>query len=128
MIHHIAMWVSDLEKTKDFYVKYFGGIPNELHRDPSRQYQSYFISFEEGSELELMQMPAIDEGHNCEEKQFLGITHLAFSVGSEENVDKLTKQIIEDGYTLNYGPKRTGDGFYESSVFDPELNRVEITT
>jgi len=127
MIHHLAMWVSDIEKMKDFYVKYFDGTPNELYKDTGRQYQSYFISFKEGSELELMQMPAIDEGHNSIEKQFLGITHIAFSVGNKDKVDSLTKQIVDDGYILGYWPKTTGDGFYESSVFDPELNRVEIT-
>lgn len=32
-------------------------------------------------------------------------------------------------YILRFddGPRRTGDGFYESAVLDPEGNRIEIT-
>ncbi|MFP4396169.1 MAG: VOC family protein, partial [Anaerolineales bacterium] len=56
-----------------------------------------------------------------------GYAHLAFSVGSEAEVEALTQRLIEDGCTRLNGPRRTGDGYYESVVLDPEGNRVEIT-
>jgi lactoylglutathione lyase len=45
-----------------------------------------------------------------------GMNHLAFSVGTKENVVALTKQLEEDGYTVVSQPRTTGDGYYESKV------------
>ena len=74
-----------------------------------------------------------DEKHNIPivkrepKDQFIGFIHISFSVGSKENVDKLTAQLKEDGYEIIDGPRTTGDGFYEACVLDPENNRVEFT-
>jgi hypothetical protein len=38
-----------------------------------------------------------------------------------------TLRLQEDGYEILDGPRRTGDGYYESIVLDPEKSRVEIT-
>lgn len=56
-----------------------------------------------------------------------GLAHFSISVGSREAVDALTGRLKEDGYTVLSGPRTTGDGYYESSVADPEGNLVEIT-
>jgi lactoylglutathione lyase len=42
-------------------------------------------------------------------------------------VDLLTGQIQNDGYQVVDGPRRTGDGYYECVILDPDGNRVEIT-
>jgi len=54
------------------------------------------------------------------------IAHLAMSVGSEAAVDALTARLADDGYRRTDEPRRTGDGYYESVVFDPEGSRIEI--
>jgi lactoylglutathione lyase len=41
--------------------------------------------------------------------------------------ESLTSELSQDGYTVLDGPRKTGDGYYESVVLDPENNRVEIT-
>lgn len=64
-------------------------------------------------------------GH--EVSQHLGFTHLSFSVGSKEEVDRLTQQMFSDGIAIVGQPRTTGDGYYESIVLDPEGNRIEIT-
>ena len=64
-------------------------------------------------------------GH--EVSQHLGFTHLSFSVGSKEEVDRLTQQMSSDGVFIVGQPRTTGDGYYESVVLDPEGNRIEIT-
>lgn len=56
-----------------------------------------------------------------------GFIHIAFSVGSKEKVDKLTKQLKQDGYKVISGPRTTGDGYYESSIIGIEGNQIEIT-
>jgi lactoylglutathione lyase len=57
----------------------------------------------------------------------MGLTHVAISLGSETAVDELTKKLRSEGVTVLDGPRRTGDGYYESVVLDPEGNRIEIT-
>ena len=126
MIQHVAIWVSDLEKMKDFYVKYFNGVPNNLYHNKSTGFKSYFLTFSDNSKLELMQMPSVSEEKGSE-KQFLGLAHIAFSVGSVEKVNQLTDLLIKDGCKLISGPRTTGDGYFESCVLDPELNRIELT-
>jgi lactoylglutathione lyase len=61
----------------------------------------------------------------CRER--FGLTHLAISVGSEARVDQLAATLRADGYPIVDGPRRTGDGYYEAVVLDPDGNRVEIT-
>lgn len=60
-------------------------------------------------------------------EESLGYAHLALSTGSEAAVDELTARLVNDGYRRLDGPRRTGDGYYESVVLDPEGNRIEIT-
>jgi lactoylglutathione lyase len=57
----------------------------------------------------------------------MGLTHIAISVGSEQLVDALTQRLKDDGFPILDGPRRTGDGYYESVTLDPDGNRIEIT-
>ena len=126
-IEHLAIWVKDLESMKDFYCKYFNALAGKKYINPKKQFESYFLSFESGSRLELMNMAKIPGSRNDEYKQFTGIIHFAISTGDEKKVNELTKQLVIDGFELLDGPRWTGDGYYESVVLDPEKNRIEIT-
>lgn len=125
-IDHIAIWVKDLEGSKTFYQKYFGAVSNEKYHNPVKDFQSYFLGFENGCRLEIMTRPDTKENGNSYESQHLGIIHLAFSVGSKEKVDELTDTLRKDGYTIAGEPRVTGDGYYESVILDPEGNIIEI--
>lgn len=48
-------------------------------------------------------------------------------MGSKEAVDKLTERLRNDGYAILSNPRITGDGYYESTVADPEGNCIEIS-
>ena len=126
-IDHIALWTKNLEKMKIFYEHYFDAKAGEKYTNPKKQFESYFLSFESGSRLELMQMPSVPDSTNDIYKQFTGFIHFAVSTGSKERVDALTSQLKNDGYEILDGPRTTGDGYYESVVLDPEGNRIEIT-
>ncbi len=124
-INHIAIYVSDLERSCIFYENYFGGTANSKYHNPKTGLQTYFLSFEDGARLELMFRPACTSQNSS--ALTLGLTHLAFSTGSRDMVDALTARLAGDGYTVAGPPRTTGDGYYESIVLDPDGNRIEIT-
>ena len=124
-IEHLAIWVKNLEEIRTFYEKYFGAKAGERYFNPTKNFQSYFLSFDTGCRLELMQKTEVPDNQNVGEA--IGITHFAMSVGSEEGVNALTERLRTDGYHIVGEPRWTGDGYYESVVLDPEGNRVEIT-
>ena len=124
-IEHIAIWVSDLETMRNFYEKYFNGISGALYKNPKKNFSSYFLSFDKGARLELMQCPEISA--HLSESEHLGLTHFAMSVGSKVDVEALTERLRSDGFKVSGEPRTTGDGYYESLVLDPEGNRIEIT-
>lgn len=124
-IGHIAMYVQDLEKTRDFFVKYFAAKSNAMYHNPNTDFKSYFLSFDDGARLEIMQKPGVEA--QTENQMRTGFIHVAISVGSKEQVDKLTETLKQDGYTVTSGPRTTGDGYYESCVVAVEGNLIEIT-
>lgn len=127
-IEHVSIWTEDLERMKTFYKTYFGATSNDKYINSKKQFQSYFLTFESGARLEIMQRPDIQIIHkSTPEKEYIGYAHLAISVGSEEKVNQLTETLKKDGYPVLDGPRKTGDGYYESVISDPDGNRVEIT-
>ena len=126
-IEHLAIWVKDLEQMRLFYETYFQAKAGDLYTNPAKNFRSYFLSFENGCRLELMQKPEIPDNQNDIEAQYVGIIHFAISTGSRETVDTMTEQLRRDGYRIAGEPRWTGDGYYESVMFDPEGNRIEIT-
>lgn len=123
-IEHIAVYVNDLIRSRDFYCNYFGGSYSEKYENPKKRFSSYFITFESGCRLELMHQPQRVLQNDPDGR---GIHHFAFTTGSRNNVDDLTNQLRTDGYTIYGEPRTTGDGYYESIVLDPDGNLVEIT-
>ena len=126
-IEHLAIWVKDIEAMKAFYCNYFHATANEKYTNSIKQFQSYFLSFDGGPRLELMQMPSVYSSNNDVYAQFMGLIHFAVSLGSKEKVDALTSQFHNDGFEVLDGPRTTGDGYYESVILDPEKNRIELT-
>ena len=122
-IHHIAVWTFRLEEMKDFYVRYFKGKSNNKYINPKKGFESYFISFGEGTDLELMSRTDV-QNIPIEENR-LGLTHFAFGLNSKEEVLELTEKLRGAGYTIAGEPRTSGDGYFESVVLDPDGNRVE---
>ena len=124
-IEHVAMYVSHLEETRDFFVKYLGAKSNDGYRNPRTGFRSYFLTFDDGTRLELMNKPTMIDDAKVPERT--GYAHIAFSVGSKEAVDTLTARLRADGYAVVSGPRTTGDGYYESCILAVEDNQIEIT-
>ena len=124
-IEHIAMYVKNLYSVKEFFEKYFEAKPNTGYYNENIGFKSYFLTFDNGTRLEIMNTP----GTRDLEKTLVqtGYIHIAFSVGSKEKVDQLTFQLKKDGYDVISGPRTTGDGYYESCIVGIEGNQIEIT-
>jgi len=125
-INHIGIWVEHLEEMMQFYVDFFDANPGPMYTNSKKQFSSYFLSLDDDCRIELMKSTAI-EFQNKSEKQHIGYAHLAFSVGSKEAVDELTEKLRAAGFKVMGEARTTGDGYYESTVLDPEGNTLEIT-
>jgi lactoylglutathione lyase len=123
-IEHVALWTADLERLRRFYETYLGARASARYVNPAKRFESYFLTFDSGARLEIMHRSDVLAGAA---EPALGWAHVAFALGSEQAVDRLTARLAEDGFSIVDGPRRTGDGYYESVVLDPDGNRVEIT-
>ena len=124
-LDHVAMYVNDLEAARDFFIRYFGAVSNEMYHNPRTGLKTYFLSFERRARLEIMSRP--DMADLPKDPLRTGLVHLAFCVGGKEKVDQLTERLRADGYAVVSGPRITGDGYYESCIEGPEGNLVEIS-
>lgn len=124
-IDHIAVYVHDLEKAKEFFERYFHAQSNELYYNPNTGLKPYILSFDGHTRLELMTRPEIKDVGTSVFRN--GYIHLSFNLGSKQNVDDLTQKMEEDGFCVLSGPRVTGDGYYESCVEGPEGNLLELT-
>jgi lactoylglutathione lyase len=125
-IEHLAIWTRDLEGMRNFYTHYFDAVSGSCYYNHSKEFKSYFLSFGSDCRLELMEMPTVSTNKNDYKKHHTGIAHFAFKVGSRERVDEITEILHQDGFEIISMGRMTGDGYYESAVYDPEKNRIEI--
>ena len=125
-IAHIALWADDIERLAQFYAKYFGATIGAKYTNELRRFESRFLTFADGARLELMHSGMLRPVGHERGAERMGLTHLAIAVGSEQRVDALTRQLRQDGVEILTGPRRTGDGYYESVALDPDGNRVEL--
>ena len=124
-IEHVAMYVNDLEGAKIFFERYLGASANEGYHNKTTDFRSYFLTFDDGARLDIMNRPGMDDPEKTLNRT--GLIHIAFSVGNKEKVDELTRLLESDGYEVISGPRTTGDGYYESCVVSIEGNQIEIT-
>lgn len=126
-IEHVALWTRDVARLADFYCSYFGGVAGPEYRNPAKGFVSRFVRFADGARLEIMSTTQKSPVPVAAGAERFGLTHLAFSVGSEAAVEALCARLVRDGFEVLDGPRRTGDGYYESVVLDPDGNRLEVT-
>lgn len=125
-ISHLALWTNNIEEQRIFYMTYFNGKSNEKYVNPVKGFESYFISFEGNTTLEIMKRTDVKENRYTPDNEYIGLCHFAFSVGSKEKVLQLTERLRKDGFTIAGEPRTSGDGYFESVVLDMDNNKIEI--
>lgn len=125
-IEHLAIWTTRLELMRDFYLEHFDCSANSRYLNPTSGFNSYFLTFPSGgARLELMARPDVNESND--DRPHCGYAHLAISLCSEERVRSLTEILRQKGIAIKSEPRRTGDGYYESVIADPDGNLIELT-
>jgi lactoylglutathione lyase len=122
-IEHVALWVRDIERVAAFYEKFFGARIGARYENPRTGFASRFVQLGDGARLEIMARGDVTARTAGEQ---LGPAHVAIAVGDESDVDTIAARFVAEGVALLDGPRRTGDGYYECVVQDPEGNRVEV--
>jgi lactoylglutathione lyase len=118
-IEHLGIYTDDIEAMKSFYIEVFNARAGKLYLNQRSNFSSYFIYFNSGCRVELMKLPG--SGHTK------GWGHIALSVGSKEEVIRITEKIRLKGFEVFKEPRVTGDGYYESVIIGPDGNEIEIT-
>jgi lactoylglutathione lyase len=123
----VAVWVRDLEAARAFYERYFEARASEKYINQGKRFESYFLTLAGGGQIELMRRPEVRDDGQASER--LGYAHVGIEVESNAAVDEVTNHICRDrSDALVDGPRRTGDGYYESIVRDSEGNRILIVS
>ena len=123
-IEHVALWVRNIDVVSAFYARWFAARVGERYENPRKGFASRFLEFSGGARLEIMTRTGIPARGSGEQS---GFAHVAIAVGDEAAVDAMAARFTAAGVALLDGPRRTGDGYYECVVHDPEGNHVEVT-
>lgn len=116
-LDHAALWVTDLDRSRQFYQRWFQAASGPRYDSSKRKFSSYFLTLASGARLELMSAPGESPRP----------AHIAIYVGTPAEVDQLARRMAASGVPILDGPRQTGDGYYEAVIADPDGNPVEIT-
>ncbi|MCC9595786.1 MULTISPECIES: VOC family protein [unclassified Rubrivivax] len=123
MLHHVELYVGDLQRSTAFWtpllqalgwqVQPWSGGVNYRHRD-------HYLCF--------LQAPTrhLAAGYH---RQRIGLNHLAFQAASRAQVDALRDWVRDAGHTPLYEdryPFAGGPGYYAMYCEDPDRLKVEI--
>ena len=126
-IHHVAIIVSDYEKSRDFYVNKLGFAVIREHHRPERH--DYKLDLRCGqAELEIFGNKTTDPAYQAPPKRLsfpeaCGLRHLAFRV---ENIKAVVKELANQG--IESLPIRKDDftGEKMTFFFDPDGLPLEL--
>lgn len=120
---HIALLVSDVDRTADFYIKYCGLKVIERRLDPKTGFRVIWL----GQDIKNFVIVAFEGENKPIQSITKPLSHLGFSVKSKEEVNQIAEIAHKDGL-LNYGPVYfDSDVGYICEVLDPDLNSVEFS-
>lgn len=125
-LNHVAIWCQDIVRMRLFYEYLFCVSRVTQSENPRVGYISYVLTLSDKTSIQLMAMDTIQVPLEDVYTEFIGLSHLAFSVGSGQKVQELTNKLVDDGYELLTNANLSEDGSLESIVLDPEGNRLKI--
>jgi len=124
MLHHVELYVSDLQKSLGFWTPFLTHLG---YRESQRWSEG--VSYQMGETyLCFVQAPADHLGAGYHRKR-VGLNHLAFHGRSRAHVDELAAWVKDAGFTSLYEdeyPYASGPGYYALYCEDPDRIKVEL--
>ena len=129
-IHHIRLSVSDIDTSTRFYAPLLEGLGfRELSPRLTGKGEIDRLRFEKDGMILLI-------GHTTEagrhEREKPGLHHLAFSVDSRAEVERIYEEVIKNLEHVNVEDPpidcpEYGEGCYATFFFDPDGIKLEVT-
>lgn len=124
MLHHVEIYVADLERSLSFWTPFLAQLGyEEFQRWPegvSYIFGETYLCFVKAPEEHL------DAGYH---RKRVGLNHLAFHGRSREHVDELARWAKASGFTVLYQdqyPPATETDYYAFYCEDPDRIKVEV--
>ena len=124
MLHHVEIYVSDLERSVAFWTPFMAKLRYEADRwsggmNYVKEGQAYFC---------FLQAPPehLDAGYH---RKRVGLNHLAFKAESRAHVDEFAAWVAANGHTTVYEskyPYAGGPSYYAMYCEDPDRIKVEV--
>ena len=125
MLHHIEIYVSDLERSIAFWTPFMKYLGYEADRWPGGM---NYVK-EEGATY-LCFLPAPEEHLSAGyHRKRVGLNHIAFHGKSRAHVDEIATWVKHSGYTALYDdeyPFASGPSYYALYCEDPDRIKVEV--
>ena len=119
---HVALLISDVDRTADFYIKYCGLKVIARRLDPNTGYRVIWLG--EGLKFVIV---AFESEKKPIQSIVKPLSHLGFALESKDEVDRISEIAKEEGI-LNYGPVYIdADVGYICEILDPDKNSVEFS-
>lgn len=124
LLHHIEIYVSNLEKSIDFWGWFLEEMGYYLYQEweSGRSWkngETYIVFVQADSRF--LDIPF----HRCR----VGLNHLAFHAESRQQVDDITRKLKNKGVKILYSDKHPyagGKGHYAVYFEDPDKIKVEL--
>jgi catechol 2,3-dioxygenase-like lactoylglutathione lyase family enzyme len=125
ILHHVEIYVSDLEKTKLFWTwLLFDKLNYEIYQKwPSG------ISYKLGETYIVFVQTETEFIENTYHRKNTGLNHLAFHCDTRAFVDELTQELEEKNISILYKNKHPfagGENYYAVFFEDPDRIKVEV--
>jgi catechol 2,3-dioxygenase-like lactoylglutathione lyase family enzyme len=121
-LHHLELYVSDLERSHVFW----GWLLSELGYEPHQEWDEG-CSYRRGpTYVALVEAPS---GARPLDRRDAGLNHVAFHAGDRADVDRLTRAVAERGGRVLYEdrhPYAGGADHYALFCEDPDGLKVEL--
>ncbi len=115
-LRHLALRVRDIQKAKEFYLKFFA---MKVVWEPDAQ-NCYLSSGTDN--LALHEVPE----SNLTSRSADALDHFGFIAGTPSAVDAWARWATQNGAHMSVAPKQHRDGSYSCYLADPEGNTIQV--